>query len=140
MTLNNTYSANRRYLSDNDFQMISAAGPLFTLTEAILIFIVMHIKKMKSLYPFLFTCFYMRSFAMILSFLNPNDEARISKSLGVGTFTLPLIMTAILFILIFKISQRYRFTVAFNLITLALVIFYSCVLILSDQFYHIRLL
>ncbi|MEO5564428.1 MAG: hypothetical protein ABIR18_13360, partial [Chitinophagaceae bacterium] len=129
-----------QYNSDSDYQVISAAGPAITLIEAIIVFSIMRRRKEILLYPFLFTCFYMRFFATGISFLNPNDEARISKSLGIGMFTLPIIMTVVLFYLVYKVSQQYSLSTRFNSITLALVIFFTSIIILSDQFFHIQLL
>src|SRR5258705_4270318 len=60
MTLNKSFPVDGKYGSGRDYQLISAAGPAFTLIEAIFVFIMMRRKKMTGLYPFLFTCFYMR--------------------------------------------------------------------------------
>jgi hypothetical protein len=82
----------------------------------------------------------MRLFATVISFRHLNDEARISNSLAVGTFTLPISVTAVLLFLVYKTSVNHKFTFRFNLITLGLVIFFSSVIIMADQFLHIRLL
>jgi len=139
MTLNKVFPVNGQYSSSSHYQIISAAGPLLTLAEAIVIFVIMRRMEIKLLYPFLFTCLYMRFFATIISFRNPNDEARISKSLGLGTFTLPIIMTAILLLLVYKVSLQYGFDIKFNIINLGLIIFFSSFIILADQFFHVRL-
>lgn len=114
--MNSTYPLLQHYDSNLDYQMVSAAGSLFTLVEAIIVFAIMRRKKVISLYPFLFTCFYMRLLATIVSFLNPNDEARISQSMGIGTFTLPIISVAIFFFLLYKISKKYGFNKKFNVL------------------------
>lgn len=140
MGLNKASVVNGGFKSDCHYQMMSAAGPIFTLIEAVIIFMLMGQRRIFYLYPFLFTCFYMRLFATVISLRNPNDEARISKSLGIGTFTLPLIVTAILFFLVYKTSNRYQFSMKLNLITLVLTIFFSSILIGADQLFHIRIL
>ncbi|ANE51301.1 hypothetical protein [Flavisolibacter tropicus] len=140
MTLNTAYAVDASGTSNAHAQIISAAGPLLTLLEALLVFGIMHNRPAQALYAFLFTCFYTRLLATGISFLNLNDEARISKALGVGTFTLPLIMTAILFVLLFRTSASYGFSKRFNLATLGLIILFSSILILSDQYFKIRLL
>ena len=139
MGLNQTFPY-QVYDTDRDYQLISAAGPAFTLLQAVVIFIIMQRKKIISLYPFLFTCFYMRLLAAMISILNPNDEARISKEMGWGTYTLPVIVVAFLFFLVYKISGKYHLGGKFNMITLGWVILFSSVIILTDQFFHIRLL
>lgn len=140
MTLNSGYPLNGQYSRDRDYQVISGWGPIFTLCEAILVFILMIRKRRMLLFPFLFTCFYMRFFAAIMSFRNPNDEARISTAIGVGKFTLPAIITLILFALVYKISKVYKLDVKFNLANLGLTILFSSIIILADMFFKIRVL
>ncbi|MBA2248697.1 MAG: hypothetical protein H0W12_00730 [Chitinophagaceae bacterium] len=62
-TLNSTFPISGKYNNDMHYQMISAAGPLFTLLQAIVFFILMWQHKRKLLYPFLFICLYMRLLA-----------------------------------------------------------------------------
>jgi len=140
MSLNKTFPVNGAFNSDADYQLISAAGPAITLLQAFLIFLLMKKQGPILLYPFLLTCFYMRLFATVISFRRPNDEARISNSLNIGNFTLPLIVTAVLFFLVYKTSVANKLTTQFNLLTLGLIIFFSSVIILADQFLHIRIL
>jgi hypothetical protein len=140
MSLNKTTPLSGFFKSDKHYQLISAAGPAITLVQAFLVFFLMKKQKTTLLYPFLFSCFYMRLFATVISFRHLNDEARISNSLTVGTFTLPIIVTAALLFLVYKTSINNKFTFRFNLITLGLIIFFSSVIIMADQFLHIRLL
>jgi hypothetical protein len=140
MSLNKNTPVNGFFKSDKHYQLISAAGPFITLLQAFLVFFLMKKQKTTLLYPFLFSCFYMRLFATVISFRHLNDEARISNSLAIGTFTLPIIVTAVLLLLVYKTSVNNKFTFRFNLITLGLVIFFSSIIIMADQFLHIRLL
>jgi hypothetical protein len=140
MTLNTAYPVNGHYAKDWHNQVISAAGPIITIIEGIIVFVLMRNGRRAMLYTFLFTCFYMRLLAGIISFLNPNDEARISKAIGLGTFTLPVLVVALLFYTIYKTSQQYRFTKKFQLITLVLVILFTSIIVLSDQFLKFRIL
>jgi len=140
MTFNKTFPVSGEYNSEWHSQIVSAAGPVFTLFEALVVFFILQKKKIVALYPFLFTCFYMRSLAALMSILNPNDEARISGSAGLGVYTLPVIMVAILSFLVYKTSSKYQFSRKFNLLTLVLVIFFSSIIILTDQFFQVRLL
>jgi hypothetical protein len=140
ITLNSSFPANGHYIKDLHYQIISAGGPIFTLCEAILIFILMRRQRRILLYPLLFTCFYMRLFATVISFRNPNDEARISSAMGIGKFTLPLIMTIILFALIYKVSNMYKLGTKFNLINFGLTLLFSSIIILADMYFKVRLL
>ena len=140
MTLNSTYPAAGKHSSDLHYHVISAAGPLFTLCEAIVVFILMYWRNRVLLYPFLFTCFYIRFLAMAISLFNPNDEARISTAMGIGKFTLPIIVSGTLFYMVYKISSRYGLSKKFNLVNLGLAILFSSVIILTDMFFHINLI
>lgn len=140
MTLNKAFPAIGKFNSDRDYQFVSAAGPAFTLLEALIVFLIMQRKKVVALYPFLFTCFYMRLFAAVISIRNPNDEARISESVGMRTYTLPIIMVATLLLLFYTITLKYKFSAKFVLLTLVLIIFFSSVIILADQYLHLQLL
>jgi hypothetical protein len=82
----------------------------------------------------------MRLLATIISLLNPNDEARISQSLGFGTCTLPLLVTAFLFVLLYKTAARYGFSKKFNGSALLLIMLFSSLIVLSDQFLKLRLI
>lgn len=140
MSLNKTFPLAGTYASERDYHLISAAGPLITLLEAGVIFFLMQRHERRLLYPFLFACFYMRFFALIISFRRPNDEARISSALGLGTFTLPLIVTGILFVLLYRTSRQYQFPTSFNAINFGLILLFSSVIIMADQYFNLQLI
>jgi hypothetical protein len=140
LTLNSCYPESGFYLKEWHYTVVSAAGPLFTIIQALIFYFLLKRYNNYFLYPWLLIPFFMRFTAMILSFRRPNDEARISNYLGLGTFTLPLIVSFSLFFLVFKITQRYNYTKRFNLITVLLILFFYSTMILTDKYFHIRLL
>lgn len=89
--------------------LISAAGPMFTLAQGIIAFVC--VRRYKNVFAFivLFAALMMRFVAMLMSFSNPNDEARISEWLGLGTWTLHLIVVGILFALTIKAGRYLKF-------------------------------
>ncbi|OLY91102.1 hypothetical protein SAMN05444008_11843 [Cnuella takakiae] len=140
MTLNTAYPVSGSYNSSAHEQWISAAGPLFTLLSAILVFVLMGKGRRPLLYPVLFTAFYMRLLAGIISLFNPNDEARISSWLGLGRFTLPLLVVAILGWLLYKRASEQGVSRRVNWVTLLVVMVVASAIVLSDQFFRLRLL
>jgi hypothetical protein len=138
MALNSSFPLSMQYSHDSHYQIISAAGPIFTLLQALIIFALMLNKKVVLFYPFLFVCFYMRLFAFVISIRHANDEARISSALNIGKYTLPLLVTTFLFLLVYKISKLYKFNFKFNLANLGLTIFFSSIIILVDMYFKIR--
>lgn len=139
LTLNTAYPTAGKYDADRHYLLISAAGPVVTLLQAIVVFLLMRRGKSYRLYPFLFTCFYMRLLAAGMSIISPNDEARISEAMGLGAFTLPLVVTLFLFLLVYRVSRQYAFTARFNALTTLLVMLLSSAIILADQFFKVRL-
>ena len=140
MTLNSGYPVSGFYLEEWQYTVVSAAGPLFTILQALIFYFLLKKKNNYYLYPWLLIPFFMRFSAMVLSFSNPNDEARISQSLELGKFTLPLIVSLLLFFLVLKINQQYRYTKPFNFFSVLLIIFFYSAIILTDKYFHIRLL
>ena len=131
MTMNTAYP-----LGVDDFEqewhgmVISAAGPLFTIFQAVAIYTLMRRRKRISLYPFLVVPFVMRLIAMAVGFRNPNDEARISDYLGLSIWTLPALVCLFLFYLVYKTSQRYELDLKFQAITFVCTLLFSSIVIL----------
>lgn len=141
MTLNSTRLAKGHYAESWQPILVSIAGPLFTVLQAFIAFLWLKRKGWSEyIYPFLFTAFYMRALAGFMNFINLNDEGRVSHFLGYGTFLLPLIFSGVLFYLVYSVSSTYHLSRKYQISTLLLVMLFSSVLILSDQWLHIQLL
>lgn len=141
LTLNKVSPIAGQKYTELDYIYVSATGPLITIIQAIIVFIFL-IKRNwnKLVYPFLFTPLYMRLLAGGMNFINPNDEGRISEYFGLGVFTLSILVSMILFFLVYKISKEYRLSWKFNTWTTLIIIVVSSILVLSDQILHIRIL
>lgn len=119
----------------------AAGGPMITLLQAIIVMIILYKKGWnKYVYPFLFITFYMRFLAGIMNFITPNDEGVIGQYFGLGLFTISIVLSLILFWMVFKVSKKYQLTLRFHLFTALLVMLFSSLVILSDQFIRIELL
>jgi len=119
----------------------SATGPLITMLQALIVYNVLKFKKWNIyLYPFLLAPFYMRFLAGLFNFINPNDEGRISEYLGLGLFTLSIIVSSFLFYLVYKVAKQYHVPAKFQTITLISIIIVSSLIILIDQSTKIRIL
>ncbi|MET2984942.1 hypothetical protein [Aureibaculum conchae] len=120
---------------------ISASGPIITLLQALFIFIVLKTKGWnKFIYPLLFVPLYMRILAGVMNVIKPNDEGRISEFLGTGLYTLSILVSLFLFLLVYKTAMKYNLSWKFNTSTTILIMIVSSLLILSDQFFKIRIL
>ncbi|MEO9887797.1 MAG: hypothetical protein ABJR05_17360 [Balneola sp.] len=141
MRLNSAFSVKGQNPIELHRVIISISGPILTIAQGLIAFLVLKSRSWKkSLYPLLFTAFYMRFLAGIMNFINVNDEGRVSEYLGIGTFTLSIIVIALLFYLVYLISKEYSLKWKFQLVTYLIVAITSSLLILSDQFFGIRIL
>ncbi|MDC8003900.1 hypothetical protein POV27_07540 [Aureisphaera galaxeae] len=119
----------------------SASGPLITILQATVVFLYLKAKGWnKWVYPLLFVPFYMRLLAGIMNFMMPNDEGRIGEFLGIGLFTISIVVSGFLFFLVYKISRKYALNWKFHLWTTLWVLSASSTLIMVDQFFSIRIL
>lgn len=133
MTLNTSYPVSAHYHEPWHQHMISAAGPLITILEAITFYFLIRKTGNQSFFPFLLTCLYMRTLAGVMNLLNLNDEGRISQAIGLGAFTIPFIVFGILFYLVFDVIQKRAFRTKLVVITVLLIMLFSSIVILSDQ-------
>lgn len=141
LSLNSVSPMSGQKWTDLDNVYISASGPLITIIQAVIVFMFLNNRNWnKSFYPFLFTPLYMRLLAGGMNFINPNDEGRISEYFGLGVFTLSILVSMILFFLVYKISNKYKLSWKFNTWTTIIVMVVSSILILLDQILHIRIL
>ena len=140
MSLNSTYPVSGSYIKSWHQIVIDAAGPMLTILQAIVFYLIVKRTGNKMWYPFLLMAFVERFLAMALTFINPNDEARISQSLGLELFTLPLLVSTFLFFLCYKISKKHNYGFKFNAITIVWMTLFFSILILSDQYFKISIL
>lgn len=141
MRLNSVSAIDGKEKTDWHNAYISASGPMITILQAIIIYLILKNKGWKKLiYPLMFTPFYMRLLAGGMNLINPNDEGRISEFFGIGLFTLSILVSGFLFFLVYRISKRYQLKLKFNILTTIIILVVSSILILSDQFLGIRIL
>lgn len=141
MRINAVYPVEGQNQTELHSNIISATGPLVTILQALIVFMVLRLRSWnKYLYPFLFTAFYMRFLAGLMNVIKANDEGRISAYLDLGLFTIPVLVGGILFLMVYKISKTYKLSWKFQLWTTIITIVGSSILILSDQFFGLRIL
>ena len=140
MTLNSVSLTEGKYLKSWHETIVSAAGPVFTILQASTFYMIMTQNKNFLFYPFLFAPLYMRILAGVMNFINLNDEGRIGNTLGIGTFTLSMIVCMLLLFFVFKISKQNNYTVKFQVTNLLLTMLFSSILILADQFLHVKII
>ena len=140
MGLNKVWSRGGQEVNSTHSLLISAAGPLITVLQAAVAFFWLRSRWNKYWYVVLFTAFYMRFLAGGMNVINLNDEGWISSQLGIGTYTLPLLVTGLLFWMVYRTSKQYQLRWQFQAGLTLLVMVTSSILIMVDQFFRIILL
>jgi hypothetical protein len=88
--------------------LITAAGPLITVLQAVLAAGLALRTQRLAWYAPLFAALFMRAAAMLISIAHPNDEARLSLAAGLGIWTLPALTVGGLLWLTVVVSRRLR--------------------------------
>ncbi len=141
MRLNGTSFVTDRMPTDWHKMAISASGPVITILQGLSIYLILKFRHWnKYLYPLLFTAFYMRLLAGLMNVVHPNDEGRIGIFLDIGLFTISAIVTGFLLLMVYSISRKHKLSWKFQLITTLMIMTAISVLILSDQFFEIRII
>ena len=78
--------------------------------------------------------------AGFMNLFNLNDEGRISRFLGLGDFTLSIVVSIFLGVLVLKVSRKYKPGWKYQVYTLVLIMIFSSILILGDQAWGVVLL
>jgi hypothetical protein len=91
-----------------DQGLVAAAGPLVTIVQGIIGFWLVRRRQSHIGFALLYMAFFMRLLATAMSLFNPNDEASVSQLLGIGKWTLPLIVVSGLFILFRAASRKLK--------------------------------
>lgn len=89
-----------------DQMLVSAAGPLVTVLQALLGHALARGARPRLGFALVYMAFFMRLLAAGMGLFNPNDEARISQMVGWGTWVLPLVVVVALFALLVPASRR----------------------------------
>ncbi|KQQ88613.1 hypothetical protein [Massilia sp. Leaf139] len=102
-----------RYLSPMpDWQraLADAAGPLLTIAQGVIAYVLVERRASVKAFAFLYVAAFMRLAAAVVSVIHPNDEARLSLYLGLGKWTLPILVVLGLGALVWKASPRLQLT------------------------------
>ena len=141
MALNKTFLIEGDYAFKFHGTIVDGAGPACTFLLATAVFYLLFKKERNEiLYPFLLSAFYLRLLAAFSNFNKLNDEGRVGKDLGIGAFTLPILVCSLLFLMIYIVSVRNKYTVKFQMVTLLFIILFSSLIIWADHYFQYRII
>ncbi|WP_296623427.1 hypothetical protein [Marivirga sp.] len=140
MTLNTVYPALKAYDTQADYMLISAVGPIITLIQTVVFFLLINNSKNLYLFPFLFTSFYLQLLSGVMNFSKPNDLGRISSYFDLGLFTIPILVIILHTFLLYRAINLNQIRKKMIWITVFYVILFSSIWILGNQFFKIILI
>jgi hypothetical protein len=140
MSLNRSYVASGKYLANWHEHVVSVAGPLITLVEAVVAFFLLKNGKTIFLFPFLLSCLYMRALAGLMNIVNPNDEGRLSQALGTDVFFISLLIVGVLLFFVYRIVKYRAVSTRLIVTTVVWILLFSSTMILGDQIFHVVIL
>jgi hypothetical protein len=140
MTLNTAYPAKLSYEKDWHYTLISAVGPIITLLQALIIYLIIKRTSRTIMYPFLFSCFCLELLSGIMNYRHANDLGRISRSFNLGLYTIDIIFVALYLIMIYKTSVREKYSLKFNSVTFLWILLFSSIWILINQKFNVIIL
>jgi len=113
-SLNYVWPKDGYYINESHNLYVSIGGPAFTILLSIFFLII--IEKYITIYAYPFVIFQMvlRFFSLVFGGFNKQDEARISLILGLGTYTVGIIVLLILFLIALRASFKLKIDLKHN--------------------------
>ncbi|MFY0592312.1 hypothetical protein [Roseivirga sp.] len=140
MSLNGASPISGEYTQKWHANIISIAGPLITIIQAIAFYFILNKQQKINLYPLLFFPFVYRFFAGIANVFGANDEGRVGLSFGLGLYTISIIFSGFLLFLVWKFSAKYKLSLKFNLLTFLLCAVSLFAIVFFDQYFKIKII
>jgi len=113
-TLNNVWPQSGHYISASHEVYVSSGGPAFTILLSLLFLLIIEKYKTLYAYPIVFFQMFCRFFSLAFGGFAQQDEARISAILGLGTYTIAIIVLLILFLIVLRASYLLRINLQKN--------------------------
>lgn len=87
---------------------VGIGGPAFSILQAFIFMIIIEKYRYIYAYPFIFIPLLMRFFSITFGGFNKQDEAGISATLSLGTYTIAIIVLLILFLIVWRASYKLK--------------------------------
>jgi len=106
--LNYVWPKAGHYLHESHNLYVSAGGPIFTVLLAVISLLILEKFSTTYAYPVLFFQFVIRFFSLVFGGFSQQDEARISAIMGIGTYTVGIIILIILLLIVIRASYKLK--------------------------------
>ena len=133
MNLNESYPSSGEYLKDWHFSIVTATAPLFTFLQAIAFYVILRRRNVLLLFPLLVSPVVMRCMALVFTFDNPNDEARLSHDAGLSVWTIPIIVCSLMMCMLYVVVKKNQYSKSFVFWSILLTLIFTMILIEFNQ-------
>lgn len=113
-SLNNVWPQSGQYISSSHEVYVSSGGPAFAILLSLLFLFIIEKYKTIYAYPVVFFQMFCRFFSLVFGGFALQDEARISALLGIGTYTIAIVVLLLLFLIVLRASHRLRINLQRN--------------------------
>ncbi|MDP4176497.1 MAG: hypothetical protein Q8933_21135 [Bacteroidota bacterium] len=107
-SLNYVWPKAGHYINESHNLYVSIGGPAFTVLLAVLSLLLLEKYSIIYAYPVLFFQFVLRFFSLAFGEFSQQDEARVASIMGLGTFTVGIIIMIILLLIIIRASYKLK--------------------------------
>jgi hypothetical protein len=104
-SLNNVWPINGHYIGASHDLYVTIGGPAFTILLSLIALLMIEKYKTMYAYPLVIFQFVMRFVSIVAGGFGLQDEARISAMLGIGTYTVAIMVLLILFLIVWRASH-----------------------------------
>ncbi len=113
-SLNYVWPRDGHYLNESHNLYVSIGGPAFTILLAMASLLILLKYSTVYAYPVLFFQFVSRFFSLVFGGFSKQDEARISPILGLGTYTVGIIILIILLLIVIRANYKLNIDLKHN--------------------------
>ena len=107
-SLNFVYPKSGHYINVSHDLYVSIGGPAFTILLALVSLFILEKFSLVYAYPVLFFQFVIRFFSLVFGGFSKQDEAGISRLMGIGTYTAAIIVLLILVLIVIRASYKLK--------------------------------
>lgn len=140
MSMNTVKTVAGYYEEEWHRNIITSAGPIFTVLQAIFFFFILDKNRNILFYPIFFFPLVYRFFAGLANIFEANDEGRLGLHFGIGLYTLSILVTGFLLLLVILISRKHKIGFSFNLINFLFCSVFLLAVVFADQYFKIQLI
>lgn len=113
-SLNYVWPKEGHYLNESHNLYVSIGGPAFTILLAVVSILIVEKYAIIYAYPVLFMQMVLRFFSLVFGGYSKQDEANISSIMGVGTYTVGIIVMIILLLVVIRATYKLKIDLKLN--------------------------